>query len=125
MVLPGGLWRHGLGVPPGEFEQLRRIAEITQECTLELAPEAGWNEDNTLTTAGHRPQAALRHRSTTTLDISLEYVPPVADTAPAMSLAYSLRCGGSAVGQAAMTLQTKRVDYAIILNDGIFQNEAM
>jgi hypothetical protein len=102
-----------------EFEQLKQVVALSEECSLDGAPEVVWNEgvhSRLLDIALTPYRGVLRHRNVTTVDISPEYLVPVGD-AP---ISISDSTGGSATGTSAgpvTMLQTKRVDYVITLDD--------
>lgn len=118
----------------GELSHLKEIAAASQECYTCGAHEPVWNEevDSQLLKVALAPfRGRLRHRNVTTVDLLPEYVPYVGGGAASLSVAEE----GSSITDSSQagatttiitsTLQTKRVDYVIALDDADVRKAAL
>lgn len=104
-----------------ELVELQSIAAASEEGRKDGAHEVVWNEEvhaRLLAVALAPFRGRLRHKNVTTVDILPEYLPKANNTALPLSEAASTGTVSLAASQTgATTLQTKRVDYVIVLDD--------
>lgn len=101
-----------------ELEQLKEIAATSGECRRDGAHEVVWNEEahSRLLAVALAPfRSRLRLRNVTMVDILPEYLPRVGNTPINLSDVASTTTSLSAAQ--TTTLQTKRVDYVIVIDD--------
>lgn len=102
-----------------EFEQLKRVVVLSEECSLDGASEVVWNESvhsRLLDIALAPRRGIVRYRNVTTVDICPDYLLPLGDAPTRLPDSTGVPAAGTSTGPLA-TLQTKRVDYVITLDD--------